>query len=792
MTPFDTTFNKKASGNQAGLVALALAFLILAVAVVIIRNLVQTSREVQEMYSESIQGIKVSGDLMSQIQDARLHSLYTLSSTDPNVQLESADASRACDPRVTGLLLEHSALMAKTDNHGASLKLPELWAEFRKVRDQVLAAVLEGSRDEGLQVDRRAGLTAFNNLHAALEQSEKVHSRQAAVRLEQIQTVSRRNILIVGLMLTLVLVGAGVALRTLERNAKLLVRSRERFELAVAGSSDGIWDWNVATNEGYFSDRWCELLGYAPGELPPHFKTWAAHLHPDDKNRALAAVQAHLEQHTPYDLEYRMRAKSGEHRWFHASGQAKWDQAGKPLRMAGSLTDITERKQVDASLRETLTMQRAIFDAASHAIISTGLDGTVRSFNRAAELMLGYEASEIVGRTSPALWHDGAEVANRAAVLTREMKFPVAPGFESFVAKARLNLPDENEWTIIRKDGSRLSGLLSATAMREASGEITGFLGIIADITARKSSEAEMGRLNRELMDASRQAGMAEIATGILHNVGNVLNSVNISSSIVVEQLRKSKTPSLARAAQLLTTHKDDVGQFLTQDPKGKQLPGFFVALSEQLTREQAMLTKEMQGLQQNIDHIKQIVAMQQSYAKVSGVLEKLAPHELVEDALRMSSTALARHQIEVVRQFDPVPPALVDRHKVLQILVNLISNAKQALDDRPEGRRLTLRIAPGEGDSARVEVSDNGAGIPKENLARIFNHGFTTKKTGHGFGLHSGANAAKEMGGSLGVRSDGEGTGATFILELPLSQMDAQRSSQSADECQKQVNRAA
>ena len=241
-----------------------------------------------------------------------------------------------------------------------------------------------------------------------------------------------------------------------------------------------------------------------------------------------------------------------------------------------------------------------------------------------------------------------------------------------------------------------------------------------------------------------------------------------------------------------ITTHKDDVGQFLTQDPKGKQLPGFFVALSEQLTREQAMLTKEMQGLQQNIDHIKQIVAMQQSYAKVSGVLEKLASHELVEDALRMSSTALARHQIEIVRQFDPVPPVLVDRHKVLQILVNLISNAKQALDDRPEGRRLTLRIAPGEGDSVRVEVSDNGAGIPKENLARIFNHGFTTKKTGHGFGLHSGANAAKEMGGSLGVRSDGEGTGATFILELPFSKKDAQRSSQSADEYQKQVNRAA
>ena len=136
-----------------------------------------------------------------------------------------------------------------------------------------------------------------------------------------------------------------------------------------------------------------------------------------------------------------------------------------------------------------------------------------------------------------------------------------------------------------------------------------------------------------------------------------------------------------------------------------------------------------------------------------------------------MCSTALARHQIEVVCQFDPIPPIMVDRHLMLQILVNLINNAKQALDARPEGRRLTLRIASSEGGRVRVEVEDNGTGIARENLTRIFQHGFTTKKTGHGFGLHSGANTAREMGGSLPVHSDGPGTGATFILELPLSQ---------------------
>jgi signal transduction histidine kinase len=156
--------------------------------------------------------------------------------------------------------------------------------------------------------------------------------------------------------------------------------------------------------------------------------------------------------------------------------------------------------------------------------------------------------------------------------------------------------------------------------------------------------------------------------------------------------------------------------------------------------------------------------------------METLNVTELVEDALRMSSSALARHDIQVVKDFGEPVAILVEKHKVLQILVNPVRNAKHACaDSGHQEKRLTIRVSNGD-DRIRIAVKDNGVGIPRENLTRIFAHGFTTKKDGHGFGLHSGVLAAKEMGGSLGLHSNGVGQGATFTLELPLLSPKAAR----------------
>jgi signal transduction histidine kinase len=270
---------------------------------------------------------------------------------------------------------------------------------------------------------------------------------------------------------------------------------------------------------------------------------------------------------------------------------------------------------------------------------------------------------------------------------------------------------------------------------------------------------------------------MAEVATGVLHNVGNVLNSVSVSATLVADRLRRSKVDKLCQATALLREQNGHLVEFLTADPKGKVLPEYLGTVADQLAGEQTKLITLMTTVSQHIEHIKEIVAMQQSYAKVSGVYETLPAAGLVEDALRMNAAAFDRHHIDLVREFDENLPAVcVDRHKVLQILINLFRNAKYAMAARSANdKRLVIRLGMASPDRVKITVGDNGIGIDPEHLTRIFNHGFTTKKDGHGFGLHSGANAAKEMGGSLTAHSHGPGKGAEFTLELPVAALARQ-----------------
>jgi PAS domain S-box-containing protein len=315
----------------------------------------------------------------------------------------------------------------------------------------------------------------------------------------------------------------------------------------------------------------------------------------------------------------------------------------------------------------------------------------------------------------------------------------------------------------------------SKLPLRDGAGQVIGTFGISQDVTAAKEMEEALEKANKETRDASRLAGMAEVATGVLHNVGNVLNSLNVSATVIASGLRQSKSESLAKVSALVREHTGDLGEFLSQDPKGRLIPEFLESLSRHASEERARLLQEIDSLQGNIDHIKEIVSMQQAYATMVGIIEPLDPVTLMEDSLRMNASALVRHDVSVVRDFQKVPAISAERGKVLQILINLIRNAKYALDEgRLSGKVITLRIAPGAPGTVRLIVQDNGVGIPAENLTRLFGHGFTTRAHGHGFGLHSSALAAGELHGSIHAESDGVGMGAAFILELPVAEAAA------------------
>ena len=287
---------------------------------------------------------------------------------------------------------------------------------------------------------------------------------------------------------------------------------------------------------------------------------------------------------------------------------------------------------------------------------------------------------------------------------------------------------------------------------------------------AKERAHTELAAAQQRLVETSHQAGMAEVATGVLHNVGNVLNSINVSCTLVLDRVSQSEVAKLLQLAGILEADKARLAEFLSTDPRGRNVPAFLRSLAHVLAEDQALVLSELRALSDRVDHIKQIVATQQNYARVSGVFDTFTVTQLVEDALNLNVAALSRHGVRVERRYENVPPITTDKHKVLQILLNLVRNADLACcEGGREQKVLTLCVSSPQPDRVAVQVSDNGLGIPPENLVRIFSHGFTTRQGGHGFGLHGGALAAKQLGGGLSVHSEGRDKGATFTLELPL-----------------------
>jgi signal transduction histidine kinase len=290
-----------------------------------------------------------------------------------------------------------------------------------------------------------------------------------------------------------------------------------------------------------------------------------------------------------------------------------------------------------------------------------------------------------------------------------------------------------------------------------------------SELRARLRAALRMADVHAKLREKSREAGMAVVANGILHNLGNILNGVTVSSGVIQEQLHQSKIPKLQMVASLLSEHEADLPTFIAQDGRGKLLPAFITQLSEHLETELRNLTKEVEALRACTEHVSGVIATQQEFAQPHrGVSDFVVVDDLMAKALKLSMSAFEMRGIDVVCDLSCKASVVTDTHKVLQILLNLLGNARHAVQERPPAERRVWLTTDLKDGSVCMRVRDNGVGLAPEHLPKVFNQGFTTKSDGHGIGLHTSANWARELGGSLACHSGGLGAGATFTLELP------------------------
>ncbi len=376
---------------------------------------------------------------------------------------------------------------------------------------------------------------------------------------------------------------------------------------------------------------------------------------------------------------------------------------------------------------------------------------TIGAVNPSLLNLLGYQEDELIGE-SPGLIF--GEEFSQGAIIENLLLQGSVSGVES---------------SFLTHEGQKITISVSGSMMQDLQGQFQGLVCVAQDITERKLMEEEKLQLNEQLMETSRQLGMAEVATGVLHNVGNVLNSINVSIGVITDLLKNSMVEDVGRISQLLDKHREDLGTYLSQNPKGKQVPGYLGKLSGQLKEEKRVALLELDRLREYAGHAQQCVAAQQDLAKPSGMTEPVCVAEVVAEALAVNQEMLEETKITVIQEFQEVPQLIVDKHQLLQILVDVIRNACQAMESVAL-RHLVVRVKLiiGPPDSICLEIQDTGSGIPPDDLTKIFGQGYSTKYGGRGLSLHHGALMAKNMCGALRAHSEGLGQGATFFLDLP------------------------
>lgn len=288
---------------------------------------------------------------------------------------------------------------------------------------------------------------------------------------------------------------------------------------------------------------------------------------------------------------------------------------------------------------------------------------------------------------------------------------------------------------------------------------------------ALQETATDLRQTQQKLLDTAHKVGMAEIAADVLHNVGNALNGMMVSTNVVDEHLEGLKVNKLRRLVNLLEEHQDNLPMFLSEDNRADMLVEMVRRLTEDMEQGRLNARKEVRELHEHGLQIISILRAQRKYALGEDFFEDVDLKALLEDVLHIQRARLEDLSVKVVRSFEKISAIPAPRSKLLNVFNHIIKNACEAMEvgSSRDQRQLILSLRMLDNATIRIDIQDTGVGISGENLEWIFSPGFSTKEERGGFGLHHCANALMEIGGSIRVESQGHGTGATFILELPL-----------------------
>lgn len=455
-----------------------------------------------------------------------------------------------------------------------------------------------------------------------------------------------------------------------------------------------------------------------------------------------------------YEGEFEFRKKSGDTFLAYLKATPLKDEDEKLMGVLAIIQDISDLKKAEEKVRLVQEEKIGLIEQTTEAIISIGMDARIEIANPSAEKLFGRDQEKLrtvsIGSIliSPSI---------REVFLTTDNKLKSSFGMEEIKGF---------EAEVSRSDGIMIPVMLNAAVRKDRRNRVAGLVMAISDMREQK-------KLQKELLDLAHKSGMAEIATGVLHNINNVLTSVNISSELLRENIRNSKIGGLAKAVAMMQEHPSNLGEYIDNDPRGRLLPEYFEKVTGALKKERENNFSRANSLLGYIEQIKDLIFIQQSYARAGGLSEKINPAEILDDAVGMLANSFDRYNIKVVRDYCESPEIICDRQKLMQSLLNLVKNAREALLDLDDDREpvLGLKIATRNHTRERtvlISVRDNGVGISDQDRTRIFEYGFTTKQYGSGFGLHATALSIKEMGGNISVQSNGVGNGTEFVVELP------------------------